>query len=205
MTFARALSSTWRGFVLALGVFMAAHLPRQALALDVPVLSFAEAAKKLSAGGYVLMMRHGQTEPGIGDPPGFKLDDCKSQRNLSTEGRAQLKLLGQAFKSAGIKVDDVATSEWCRCKETAELVFGKYSTWAALNSFFSSVKRTEAQQTAELRALLPYVKSPKNAAWVTHQVNITALTGFVPGPSEILAVRWQKDKMLAEFRFAQVN
>jgi phosphohistidine phosphatase SixA len=177
----------------------------QAVALEVPVLSLAEAAKKLSAGGYVLVMRHGTTEPGVGDPPGFKLNDCKSQRNLSTEGRAQLKRFAEAIKAAGIKVDDVASSEWCRCKETADLVFGKHTTWSALNSFFSSVKRTEFQQSEELRAVLPYVKAPKNAVWVTHQVNITALTGFVPAASEVLAIRWQKDKVLAEFRFAQVN
>jgi phosphohistidine phosphatase SixA len=176
-----------------------------ACALDVPVLTMGEAAKKLSAGGYVLMMRHGATESGVGDPPGFKLEDCKSQRNLSTEGKAQLTRLGEAFKTAGIKVDDVASSEWCRCKETADLVFGKHTGWSALNSFFSSVKRTELQQTAELKAVLPYIKPPKNVAWVTHQVNITALTGFVPAASEVLVLRWQKDKVIAEFRFAQVN
>jgi phosphohistidine phosphatase SixA len=192
--------SKFFGRLIALAV-----LPFSALALEVPVLSLADAAKKLASGGYVLMMRHGATEAGVGDPPGYKLEDCKSQRNLSTEGKVQLKALGEAIKAAGIKVDDVSSSEWCRCKETADIVFGKHTSWSALNSFFSSVKRTEAQQSNELRAVLPYVKPPKNVAWVTHQVNITALTGFVPGASEILALRWQKDKVVAEFRFAPVN
>ncbi len=195
--------TTLFGWALLLVALALASISGHSMALEVPVLSLAEAAKKLSAGGYVLMMRHGVTEGGVGDPPGFTLDDCKSQRNLSTEGRAQLKRFGDAIKAAGIRVDDVASSEWCRCKETADLVFGKHTSWSALNSFFSSVKRTELQQSAELRAVLAYVKAPKNAVWVTHQVNITALTGFVPAMSEVLAVRWQKDKVIAEFRFAQ--
>lgn len=200
----RWLSGLYGLAVLLCGLALAST-SGQVVALEVPMLSLTEAAKKLSAGGYVLMMRHGLTEPGVGDPPGFKLDDCKSQRNLSTEGKAQLKRLGEAIKAAGIRVDDVASSEFCRCKETADLVFGKHMSWSALNSFFSSVKRTESQQTEELRVVLPYVKAPKNAAWVTHQVNITALTGFVPASSEVVALRWQKDKVVAEFRFAQVN
>jgi phosphohistidine phosphatase SixA len=198
------LSKFWT-LALVLGALFAAILPGHVVALNVPVLTLAEAAKKLSAGGYVLMMRHGETEAGIGDPPGFKLDDCKSQRNLSTEGKAQLKRFGEAFKASGIQVHEVVSSEWCRCQETADLVFGKHTSWTALNSFFSNVKRTEAQQTAELRAVLPYIKPPKNAVWVTHQVNITALTGFVPGAAEVLALRWQNNQVIAEFRFAQVN
>jgi phosphohistidine phosphatase SixA len=161
-------------------------------AVDVPTLSMAEAAKRLSAGGYVLMMRHGDTDAGQGDPPEFKLNDCKTQRNLSAEGKAQLKRVAEAFKASGIRVDEVASSEWCRCKETADIVFGQHTTWPALNSFFSNIKRSEAQQTAELKSVLPYLKAPKNSVWVTHQVNITALTGFVPNAAEILAVRWGK-------------
>ena len=53
--------------------------------------------------------------------------------------------------------------------------------------------------------MLPYVKPPKNVAWITHQMNITALTGFVPSPAEIVALRVSKDKPLAEFRFAPVK
>jgi phosphohistidine phosphatase SixA len=196
------LSGVFSLILFALGL---TALPSPALALDVPLVSLAEAAKRLSAGGYVLMMRHGATEGGLGDPPGFTLEDCKSQRSLSAEGRAQLKRAADALKAAGIKIDDVASSEWCRCKETAELVFGQYTTWAALNSFFSNVKRAELQQNAELRAVLPYVKPPKNSAWVTHQVNITALTGFVPAATDLLVLRWNKDKLVVEFRFTPVN
>jgi phosphohistidine phosphatase SixA len=167
-------------------------LGASAHALEVPTVSMAEAAKRLSGGGYVLMMRHGDTEAGQGDPPEFKLEDCKTQRNLSAEGKAQLKKVAEAIKASGIRIDEVASSEWCRCKETADLVFGQHTTWSALNSFFSNIKRSEAQQTAELKSVLPYLKAPKNSVWVTHQVNITALTGFVPNAAEILAVRWGK-------------
>jgi phosphohistidine phosphatase SixA len=176
-----------------------------AQALEVPVLGMNEAAKKLAAGGYVLMMRHGSTEPGVGDPPGMKLADCKTQRNLSDEGRTQVKKLGEAFKAAGIRVDEVSTSEWCRCKETADLAFGKSVTWSALNSFFPNLKRQEMFQNDEIKKVLPYIKPPKNSVWVTHQVNITSVTGFVPTAAEVIAIRWVKDRVVPEFRFAPLK
>ena len=43
---------------------------------------------RLRAGGAALLMRHAQTEPGTGDPPGFRLDECGTQRNLDARGRA---------------------------------------------------------------------------------------------------------------------
>jgi hypothetical protein len=53
--------------------------------------------------GTVVLFRHALA-PGNGDPPGFRLNDCATQRNLSDEGRAQAQRLGQAFKSRNISV-----------------------------------------------------------------------------------------------------
>ncbi len=105
---------------------------------------------KLRGGGLVVMIRHA-TAPGNGDPPGFKLDDCATQRNLSEEGREEARRIGAAFKRERVPVEEVFSSEWCRCRETAALAFGRYTAWPAINSFFSD-RAQEARQTAEVRA-----------------------------------------------------
>src|SRR5262245_32644978 len=46
--------------------------------------------RELRAGAAVLM-RHTQTAPGVGDPEGWRIDDCKSQRNLDDSGVAHAK------------------------------------------------------------------------------------------------------------------
>ena len=48
----------------------------------------------LQGGGQVVMIRHASTVPGIGDPPGFRLGDCATQRNLSEHGREEARRLG---------------------------------------------------------------------------------------------------------------
>ena len=131
---------------------------------------------RLAAGACVVVLRHAQTEPGIGDPPGFRLDRCSTQRNLSAEGRAQAERIGQWFRSRGLAPSAVQSSAWCRCKDTADLAFRRHKVWPALNSFFGE-SRNRDTQTAQLRAALKAVPAGKFEVWVTHQVNMTALTG----------------------------
>ena len=78
---------------------------------------------KLKAGGNVLLIRHASTESGLGDPPGFKLGDCTTQRNLNDEGRAQARRIGEWFSARGLKPARVRSSPWCRCLDTAALAF----------------------------------------------------------------------------------
>ena len=144
--------------------------------------------EQLRAGGNVLLMRHAQTEPGVGDPPGFTLGDCRTQRNLSAEGRAQARRTGEAFRARGIALSEVRTSAWCRCVDTASLAFDNASVWPALNSFFEAHQHREAR-TEEVQALIRTVKPPRNVMLVTHQVNITALTGEAISSGEIFVVR----------------
>src|SRR4051812_43239236 len=79
----------------------------------------------LKSGGQVVLMRHAVTTPGVGDPPGMTIGDCSTQRNLTDEGRAAAKAIGERLREAGIAFDYVATSPMCRCKETARLAFGR--------------------------------------------------------------------------------
>ena len=75
------------------------------------------AGQRRSSRGAAILMRHALA-PGTGDPADFALDDCSTQRNLSDEGRAQARMIGEAFASRGIRIDEVLTSQWCRCRET---------------------------------------------------------------------------------------
>ena len=142
----------------------------------------------LEAGGNVVLMRHA-VAPGGGDPPGFRLDDCSTQRNLSEEGRAQARSTGDAFRSRGTPVDRILTSQWCRCRETAELLqLAPVEEYPVLNSFFSD-RSTAGSQTRALRRFIGDLKLEGNVLLVTHQVNITELTGVFPASGEIVILR----------------
>lgn len=136
----------------------------------------------LAAGGIVLF-RHANA-PGGGDPPGMRIGDCASQRNLDETGRAQSVRIGEAFARRAIPVGAVLTSQWCRTRETAALAFpGRAVDETAFNSFFSDRSRGEAQTRAARRVLAAW-SGPGTLVVVTHQVNITALTGIFPASGE---------------------
>ena len=82
----------------------------------------ADAWKALRAGGHVALMRHADAPGGVGDPPGFRLDDCATQRNLSEKGRADAAKIGARLKLEGIAFEQVLSSPWCRCIDTAMLL-----------------------------------------------------------------------------------
>lgn len=138
-------------------------------------------------GGAIVLLRHA-TAPGVGDPQGFRLGDCRTQRNLDAKGRAEATRIGDAFRARGITVDAVLSSQWCRTHETAELAFpGRTKAEPAFNSFFDDAAN-DATQTAAARALLLGWKGPGVLVVVSHQVNITALTGLYPGSGEGIVV-----------------
>jgi phosphohistidine phosphatase SixA len=148
----------------------------------------ADADIDLRQHGLLLLIRHAVTEPGIGDPPGFRLGDCATQRNLSEEGRAQARRMGAELAARGWVPKRVRNSAWCRCADTARLAFGRAETWPALNSFFQE-RGGEPEQTAELRRALAALQPGRIEAWVTHQVNVTALTGGGVTMGEVLLLR----------------
>lgn len=152
-----------------------------------PSVQVSSAWAALAAGGHVAMIRHAEA-PGTGDPPHFRLDDCATQRNLSDGGRAQADRIGAAFRENSVPVGPILTSGWCRCIETATLAFGAAEVWPPLHSFFQD-GATEAEQTAETRARVAAWAGPGTLVLVTHQVNITALTGIFPSSGEIIVLR----------------
>lgn len=147
-----------------------------------------DVAVLLRAGGCVLMLRHAQTEAGVGDPPNFRLDQCSTQRNLSDEGRAQSKRIGQWFASRKLLANSIQSSAWCRCKDTATLAFGRFNLLPALNSTFDN-RSSQSAQTEALRERLKGIRIGQFEVWVTHQVNISAMTGEGPAMGEGFVVK----------------
>jgi broad specificity phosphatase PhoE len=145
-------------------------------------------ALRAQAAATVLLLRHAQTEPGVGDPPGYLLDQCNTQRNLSDAGREQARRLGAGLRARGLQPQRVRSSRWCRCLDTARLAFGRVEPWPALDSFFDDRGRADAQ-TTELRRALNTWPAGRVEAWVTHQVNISALTGSGAAMGEVLLLR----------------
>lgn len=141
----------------------------------------------LEAGGQVIVIRHAATNPSAGDPPGFRLDDCGSQRNLNEAGREQARRLGAAFRARAIPVSRVLSSRWCRCLETARLAFGAAEPWWALDSQFQDKSRADEQARA-VRQRAGESPGGGNLVMVTHGTNIAAWTGVHPAQGELVVL-----------------
>ena len=165
--------------------------------LSVPGAASADEAiwALLKSGGQVVIMRHAATVPTVPDTLGT---GCSSQRNLSEAGREDARRIGAAFRAHGIAVEDVRASVWCRCMDTARLAFGTVTNWPALDSIFRDRSR-EAAQTREVRELIRG-HSGGTLVLVTHQVNITALTGLYPDEGEMLVLTPQGEGFLVAGR-----
>ena len=142
----------------------------------------------LKQGGQVVLMRHALTTPGAGDPPDMRLEDCSTQRNLSDEGRRHARAVGAALREHKVPVDRVLTSPWCRCIETARLVFGaRGEVSRALDNLFGR-HDNEARQVSALRALAGEWRGKGNLFLVSHGSTILAATGISPDTSEMVIV-----------------
>jgi phosphohistidine phosphatase SixA len=143
--------------------------------------------RRLASGGHVVLLRHATTTPGVGDPTGFRLDDCVTQRNLTEAGREESRRIGAAFKARAIPVGRVLSSRWCRCLETARLAFGSAEPWEPLSSLFADRTR-QAEQTRAFRALAGDKRGTENTILVTHGANIVAFVGVSPAMAEMVIV-----------------
>ena len=149
--------------------------------------SSAQNWKPAQEGNKIILIRH-SLAPGGGDPIGFKIDDCKTQRNLNKAGIKQSKKIGKLFKKNKVPIDQVLSSQWCRCKDTAKYAFGKYKEFTALNSTFkSSYNKNEAKQLKEIYNFVgKWNGKGKNLILITHFSIITAVTNAIPSSGEIV-------------------
>jgi len=141
----------------------------------------------LRGGGQVILMRHAVTTPGVGDPVGFRLDDCATQRNLTDAGRDDAKRVGTTFRTRDIPLGRVLSSPWCRCLETARLAFGSAEPWPALSNLFDNRAR-EAEQMQALREIAGHRPAGGNVVLVTHGSVVLPLTGIQPAPAEMVVL-----------------
>jgi hypothetical protein len=142
----------------------------------------------LRGDGHVALIRHAAA-PGVGDPPGYRLDDCKTQRNLSDAGRAAARALGDRFRAERVKVGKVIASQWCRSRQTAELMdLGPVEDAPAFNNVF--VLRDQRDRiTAQGRAVIAAWRGPGTLVVATHGDNIRALMGSNPREGEVVVVK----------------
>jgi len=139
----------------------------------------------LKGGGQVVLIRHAITTPGVGDPPGMRLEDCGTQRNLTDAGRAHARRVGEAFRTRKIPVDRVMSSPWCRCLETARLAFGPPEVWTALSNLFDR-EQNRTEQVGQMQAFIGGLRRSGNVVLVSHGSTISALTGINPDPAEMV-------------------
>ena len=141
---------------------------------------------ELKNGGKLIFIRHAYA-PGGGDPNNFDINDCNTQRNLNNSGREQAKNIGNFFKNNNIKIKNIYSSEWCRCKETALIAFNKFETKDFLNSFFSSeFAQNKDAQMNNLKEFIKNNKSKQNSVFVTHYVVISESLNYLSSSGEIV-------------------
>ena len=170
--------------VVALSCFMFAANPAHAALVD-----------DLLDGQHVLLMRHADA-PGVGDPPGYKLDQCETQRNLGDVGRKQSVEIGRWLVSQGVVNPRLFSSAWCRCLDTARLMsLGSVSVEPSLNSFFDEMSLAKRQTIALQEFVSKRLKTePKQPLiLITHHVNIEAFTGRIVGVGDMVLVRVNAD------------
>jgi phosphohistidine phosphatase SixA len=140
----------------------------------------------LKDGGKLIFIRHAYA-PGSADPDGFDISNCASQRNLNIDGIEQSKRIGQIFIDNEIMINKVLSSEWCRCKQTAEYAFNNYETKSFLNSFFSQeFSHNKDKQLKELKEYIKNWNGKKTLIFVTHFVVISEVLNLSTSSGEIV-------------------
>jgi len=183
------LSSKRLCLLIAVLAFAAVALPQVAQASDD------QAAWAALKSGAIVLFRHANA-PGGGDPPGMRLDDCATQRNLDDAGRAQARRIGAMFRERTIEVGRVLTSRWCRAAETAKLAFpARAIPEPAFDSFFADRSRGPAQTEAARRILLAWA-GPGALVVTTHQLTILALTDLATASGEGIVLQRQSETLV---------
>lgn len=132
----------------------------------------------LRAGGYVLYLRHADTQWLHRDAKPVVLEDCATQRNLSGRGREQAHEIGAGLSRLLIPVGEVRASPYCRCAETARLAFDRVLLDADLATLSDASEANRVARTAALRRLLATLPAPgTNTVLVAHADNLEAVGG----------------------------
>jgi phosphohistidine phosphatase SixA len=140
----------------------------------------------LVKGGHVALVRHGNAPPGYGgDPPGFKIDDCATQRNMDERGRAQARAVGEAFRQHAVRVDKILSSPWCRCLETARLM----ALGPVENALAVAASDRSPDRLVVLKQMVAGWRGPGTLVVVTHALTVQGLVGIMPGQAETVVIK----------------
>ena len=140
----------------------------------------------LKSGGQVVLMRHTVTTPGVGDPPGMKVEDCATQRNLTEDGRRHARAIGERLSKLGVSFERVVSSPMCRCLDTAKLVFGRVDEVQAAVSRTAS-EADIARQVREMRGVASD-RRRGNVVLVSHGTTIKYAVGLDTDPGDLVVV-----------------
>ena len=156
------------------------------IAAPVAAAASEEVWAALVNGSHVALVRHGNAPPGYGgDPPGFKIDDCATQRNMDERGRAQARAVGEAFRHHGVRVDKILSSPWCRCLETARLM----ALGPVENAWAVAASDRSPERLVVLKQMVASWRGPGTLVLVTHALTVQALVGIMPGQAETVVLR----------------
>jgi phosphohistidine phosphatase SixA len=161
-----------------------------------------ELAERLKTSNHVLLMRHAYA-PGVGDPPGYSLEKCESQRILNDQGKQQSVRIGQWLRDQGIAKAEVYSSIWCRCQQTAErLGLGPVMVEPSLASFFDEPAKAPAQnrRLQDFVAKALKAKGDRALVLVTHHVNIQEFMGQNIGSGDMVLVRVNAQGRMVDYK-----
>lgn len=186
---------------IGMSVFLAVSLMSAGVAIAAEDLSMEQVREYLTKPYHHVLMRHAYA-PGTGDPENFMLGECFTQRNLNSGGRSQAMDIGEQLKTAGVKFDRIYSSQWCRCRETAQLLkLGEVEELPAISSSWQRSAKYKASQTAKLKTFLTEMPADDTGLFVTHQGNILHFTGegLASGQAVVIEYRDNTLKVLGKF------
>ena len=180
--------------ILATATFTAwAQKPEKA-PIFVEKTATKELLGEMRQGGFVLYMRHGNTDNSRADAvPKVDLNDCATQRVLSDEGRRVAARVGKYLREARIPVGEVIHSPMCRARDSARLAFPDLGSKLRpeLGLTYSSNLTTEEKQPVlvKTRELLSTPVAPgTNRVLVAHAPNLADLMGYFVKPEATVVV-----------------
>jgi phosphohistidine phosphatase SixA len=165
-----------------------------------------ELVGRLRSGGYILYMRHPQTDQTQKDADLVNLGPCTAQRNLTDQGRRDARVVGETLRKLRIPVSRVLSSQFCRASEAASVIgVGDVTTTTDLNMTDQAVPHEENERRfRELRELLSTApQAGTNVLVIGHRPNIDNVAGKdVPNLAEgEIAIFAPQEAAAPGFRF----
>ena len=148
-------------------------------------------ASAMQRGGLVLVIRHAATDMSKPNQDPVVLSDCRTQRNLNAQGRADARTIGTGVRRLRLRIGNVLTSPFCRTKETARLAFGRFRiSQPLLNTIASEHDDRWRRQIRAARRLLGTQPAPGTlTVLVTHGIVVSDVTGQTLDEGETLVFR----------------